>query len=68
MTQQEIVDFMLNSLNEDNRTFAKQAGMEDAQIEENLARSQETLGYMMQNIYSKLVQLGIIDLSKVDIN
>jgi hypothetical protein len=68
MTQQEIVDFMLNSLNEDNRTFAKQAGMEDAQIEENLARSQETLGYMMQNIYSKLIQLGIIDLSKVDIN
>jgi uncharacterized protein YfkK (UPF0435 family) len=68
MTQQEIVDFMLNSLNEDNRTFAKQAGMDDAQIEENLAKSQETLAFMMQNIYSKLVQKGLIDLSKVDIS
>lgn len=67
MNQQEVIDFMVNSINDDNRAFSQQAGLSESEIENNIAQSQQTLQFMMQNIYSKLVQKGIIDISKIEI-
>jgi hypothetical protein len=64
MTQQEIVDFMVNSVNQDNRLFAKQAGLSEAQIEESIIQSQQTIQIMMQNICGKLIQLGVIQVPR----
>lgn len=62
MKEQEIIDLMVNSMNEDNRLFSKNMGMSDDQIEKSIADSQNTLRYMMKSIYSKMVNANLINL------
>jgi len=56
----ETVVLMLNSLNEDNRNLCLQAGMDPEQIEKNIEQSQQSLAYMLSNIYDKLKEAAII--------
>ena len=62
MKEQEIIDLMVNSMNEDNRLFSKNMGMSDEQIEKSIADSQNTLRYMMKSIYGKMVSANLINL------
>ena len=60
MNKEEIIDLMVDSLQSDNREICKQNGMPETEIEESIARSTQTINYMMNNIYTKLVEKEII--------
>jgi hypothetical protein len=60
MTQEEIVQFMLDSFNADNREMAQMAGMSAEQIEESIEKSQMTLQYMLGNLYNKMKEKGLL--------
>ena len=62
MKEQEIIDLMINSVNEDNRLFSKKMGMSDDQIEKSIADSQNTIKYMMEKVYSRMVSANLINL------
>ena len=56
----ETVALMLNSLNEDNRNLCLQAGMDPEEVERNIQQSQQSLDFMLSNIYDKLKEVNII--------
>lgn len=60
MTKEEAVTIMLNSINEDNRAMGLQAGISSEEMENQIAQSQPSLGFMMSNIYDRLKEGGII--------
>jgi hypothetical protein len=60
MNREEIVALMVESLQNDNREICKQNGMAEAEVEESIAKSMQTIDYMMNNIYSKLVEKEVI--------
>lgn len=60
MTKEEAVSIMLNSINDDNRTMGLQAGLNAADLEKQIEQSQQTLNFMMGNIYDKLQAGGVI--------
>lgn len=62
MNEQEVIDFMVNNMNEDNRVMSKQAGYTDEQIEKYISQSIPTMQIMMANIVSKLKEQDILKL------
>lgn len=60
MTKEEAVNIMLNSINEDNRAMGIQAGLNVADLEKQIEQSQQSLAFMMSNIYDKLKDGGVI--------
>ncbi len=60
MTKEEAVSIMLNSINEDNRAMGIQAGLNAADLEKQIEQSQQSLAFMMSNIYDKLKDGGVI--------
>lgn len=60
MTKEEAVKLMLNSINEDNKAMGIQAGLNEADLDAQIAQSQPSLSFMMSNIYDKLQAGGVI--------
>ncbi len=60
MTKEEAVNVMLNSINEDNRAMGLQAGISSEDMEKQIEQSQQSLAFMMSNIYDKLQVGGVI--------
>jgi hypothetical protein len=60
MNKEEIIDLMLESINNDNREMCKQSGMSDADAEKQIADSQQSLVFMVSNMYQKLKESGVI--------
>ena len=60
MNREEVIQLMVDSVQNDNREICKQKGMAEAEVEDSIAKSTQSLNYMMNNIYSKLVDKGII--------
>lgn len=60
MNKEEIIELMVDSLQSDNREICTQNGMAESEIEESIAKSTQTINYMMNNVYSKLIDKGII--------
>jgi hypothetical protein len=60
MNDQEIVAFMVESLNEDNRAICKNNGMAEEEIEKSIAQSQQSLVFMMGNLYTKMKEKNLI--------
>ncbi len=60
MNKEEIIDMMLESINEDNRAMCKAANMSDEQIDSQIAQSQESLIFIVSNMYQKLKESGAI--------
>jgi hypothetical protein len=60
MTKEEAVSVMLNSINEDNRAMGLQAGISSEDMEKQIEQSQQSLAFMMSNIYDKLQAGGVI--------
>lgn len=56
----ETVAVMLNSLNEDNRSFCLQSGMSEEETERNIEQSQQSLNFMLSNMYDKLKEASLI--------
>ena len=51
---------MVESLNEDNRAICKNNGMAEEEIEKSIAQSQQSLVFMMGNLYTKMKEKNLI--------
>lgn len=60
MTEQEIVAFMVESLNSDNRAICQNNGMAPEEIEKSIEQSQQSLVFMMGNLYVKMKEKNLI--------
>ncbi len=60
MNKEEIIDLMLDSINKDNREMCKQSGMSDADAEKQIADSQQSLVFIVSNMYQRLKESGAI--------
>ena len=60
MNKEEIIDMMLESISTDNRELCKQNNMSEDEAEAQIAASQQTLMYMVSNIYTKLKDGGAL--------
>ena len=60
MNKEEIIDLMLESINTDNREMCKQSGMSDADAEKQITDSQQSLVFIVSNMYQRLKESGAI--------
>ena len=60
MTKEQAVTIMLESINADNLALGLQAGLEEQALKTQIEQSQQSLGFMMGNIYDKLKEGGAI--------
>ena len=60
MNKEDVVSIMMESINADNKQFCLDNGMSEEKANESIAQSQMSLGFMMSNIYDKLVEAQII--------
>lgn len=60
MTKEEAVSVMLNSINSDNLAMGLQAGISSEDMEKQIEQSQQSLAFMMSNIYDKLKESGVV--------
>lgn len=60
MTKEEAVNIMLESINADNLALGLQAGLEEAVLKSQIEQSQQSLSFMMGNIYDKLKEVKTI--------
>jgi DNA modification methylase len=58
MTKDESVKIMLESINADNMALGLQAGLGEKDMKAQIEASQQSLGFMMSNIYDKLKEAG----------
>jgi hypothetical protein len=60
MKESEILNFMLDSIKEDNYMMAQQVGMSEEEIKENFIKSEPSLSFMVVNLYNRMKEQGII--------
>ncbi len=60
MNKEEVVSIMMESINADNKQFCLDNGMSEEEANKNIEQSQFSLGFMMANIYDKLVEAQVI--------
>jgi malonyl CoA-acyl carrier protein transacylase len=58
--KEEIITLMVDSINKDNRHMCHSAGMPEEQINKYIEQSQESLFFMMSNVFDKLKERGLI--------
>jgi hypothetical protein len=58
MTKEQAIAIMLESINSDNLALGLQAGVNEESLKNQIDQSQPTLGFLMSNIYDKLVAAG----------
>jgi hypothetical protein len=51
---------MVDSLNADNRAICQNNGMDPAEIEKSIEQSQQSLVFMMGNLYVKMKEKNLI--------
>jgi hypothetical protein len=60
MNQQEVIAFMINSVNNDNRELCERAGMSKEEADSSIQMSQPSLGLLMSNLYDRMKEEGFI--------
>jgi hypothetical protein len=60
MTKEEVVNIMLETINSDNLTLGLQAGLEEKALKSQIEQSQQSLAFMLGNVYDKLKGAGAI--------
>lgn len=60
MNKEEIIDFMLDSINTDNREMCKINGLSEEDTQKQIDQSQPALTLITANLYKKLKERGII--------
>lgn len=60
MTKEEAVLIMLESINSDNLRLGVQAGLDEKALKEQIEQSQQSLSFMLMNMYDKLKESGVI--------
>lgn len=60
MTKEQAIAVMLESINADNLALGLQAGLNETELKAQIEQSQQSLNFMMSNIYDKLKDGGAI--------
>ena len=60
MTKEEAVDIMMKSINADNLELGLKAGLNEIDLKAQIDQSQQSLVFMMSNIYDRLKDGGVI--------
>ena len=58
--KKQVITFMVESMNKDNLELGLKSGMSEDNIKKQIQNSQQTLMFMMSNIYDKLVEANLI--------
>jgi hypothetical protein len=54
MTKDEVIDFIIESINLDNRDLCEKANMSEEQINQSISDSQSSLQYIAFNLYARM--------------
>jgi hypothetical protein len=60
MNREELIDFMIASINADNREICQRGSMPAEQIEKSIDESQPSLYFIVGNLYDKLKEIGAL--------
>jgi hypothetical protein len=60
MSEQEVVAFMVNSVNKDNRELCDRAGMSQEEADSQIEKSQPSLNLLMTNLYSRMKEESLL--------
>lgn len=60
MNKEEIIDFMLESINTDNKEMCKNNGLSDEDTQKQIDQSQPALTVITANLYKRLKESGVI--------
>jgi hypothetical protein len=60
MTKEEVVKFMLDSINKDNLEMCEKLNMSEEQIKKSMADSQQGLNLIATNLYDRMKQQNLI--------
>ena len=60
MTKEEAVNIMLETINSNNLTLGVQAGLDEKALRSQIEQSQQSLNFMLSNVYDKLKESGVI--------
>jgi len=60
MTKEQAMQLMLKSINDDNRELCLKGGMNEADMESQISQSQPSLHFIIENMYNRMKDGGII--------
>ena len=60
MTKDEVVKFMLESINEDNRQICRRGQMPEDQIEKSIKESEPALMVIVESLYNKMKEKNLL--------
>lgn len=60
MNKEDIIDLMLESINADNREMCKQNGMSEEETKKQIDQSQQSLIFIVSNMYQRMKEAGVI--------
>ena len=60
MNKQEILAVMCSAFDEANRSLCVQNGMDPAEIDENIAKSEMAVTFLLSEVFNKLQEKNII--------
>jgi len=60
MNKEEVIDFMLESINTDNKEMCKNNGLSDEDTQKQIDQSQPALTIITANLYKRLKESGVI--------
>lgn len=60
MTEQEVITFMVETINETNRLLCEQAGMDKAQIDQQIEQSKASMTLIVSGLYSKMKEANLL--------
>ena len=60
MDKNDVLKIMMESINADNKELCIQSGMSEEEANKNIEQSQMSLGFIMENMYDKLIENKII--------
>ena len=60
MTKEEVIKFMIESINADNREICRRGNMPEDQMEKSIKESAPAIELMVGNLYNKLKEKNLL--------
>jgi hypothetical protein len=60
MTEQEVIAFMIKSINETNRLLAEQSGMSPEQTDQLIEQSKQGIGLITASLHAKMKEANLL--------
>jgi hypothetical protein len=60
MTKDELVTFIIDSINQDNADICQRNGMLEEEIKKSISESQQSLNFIVSNLYDRMIEKGLL--------